>query len=130
MERNNAYIELENWMNELTALVLSVNSSTSVKRMFNGYLENVTEEQLMLPISGEREEQVSQCIKEQAWLEAQIRLKVEERDLTKEEVVVLEGTDEIEPELPIAKENQIRSSKKKGYRMYLFTLWLISKESY
>ncbi|MGF9644595.1 TIGR02680 family protein [Paenibacillus sp. MABNS29] len=114
MERNNAYIELENWMNELTALVLSVNSSTSVKRMFNGYLENVTEEQLMLPILGEREEQVSQCIKEQAWIEAQIRLKVEERDLTKEEVVVLEGTDEIEPELPIAKENQIREFKEKG----------------
>src|SRR5690606_17541776 len=49
MERNNAYIELENWINELTALVLSVNSSTSVKRMINGYLENVTEEQLMSP---------------------------------------------------------------------------------
>lgn len=114
MERNNAYIELENWINELTTLVLSSNSSTSVKRMINGYLENVTEEQLMSPISGEREEQVSQCLKEQASLEAQMQSKVEERDLTEEEIVVLEGTDEIEPELPVAKQNQLREFKDKG----------------
>lgn len=114
MERNNAYIELTNWMNELTALVLSTNSSVSVKRMFNGYLENVSEEQLKSPISGEREEQVSQSIKEQACLEAQTRSKVEERELTEEKVVILEGNHEIEPELPVAKENQIREFKRKG----------------
>ncbi|WP_236344023.1 TIGR02680 family protein [Paenibacillus plantiphilus] len=114
MERNNAYVELENWINDLTALVLSVNSSTSVKRMINGYLEDVTEEQLISPISGAREEQVSQCLKEQASLEAQMQSKVEERDIIKEEIVALEGTDEIEPELPVAKQNQLREFKEKG----------------
>ncbi|MFG1731172.1 TIGR02680 family protein [Paenibacillus sp. 843] len=113
MERNNAYGELENWISELTTLVLNVNSITSVKRMINGYLENVTEEQLMAPISGEREEQVSQCLKEQASLEAQMQSKVDERNLTIEEIGVLKGADEIEPELPVAKQNQIQEFKEK-----------------
>ncbi|MFC3803827.1 TIGR02680 family protein [Cohnella sp. GCM10012308] len=114
MERNNAYAELENWLNELTSLVLSVNRSMSLRRMINGYLENVTEEQLMAPVSGEREEQVSQCLKEQASLEAQVRLTNEERNLALEEVGVLESTDEIEPELPMAKQKQIQEFKEKG----------------
>ncbi|MBH5319028.1 TIGR02680 family protein [Paenibacillus sp. GSMTC-2017] len=114
MDRNNAYAELENWINELTALVLSANSSTSVKRMINGYLENVTEEQLIWPITREREEQVSQCLMEQALVDAKMQSKIEKRKLTKEELCFLEGADEIEPELPISKENQIREFKERG----------------
>lgn len=114
LERNNAYIDLENWINELKALVLSTNSGTSVKRMINGYLENVTEEQLMLPISDEREVQVSQCLKEQATLEVEMKSKIEEKDLTREKIVVLEGTDEIELELTVAKQEQLRDFQEKG----------------
>ncbi|MDR6553964.1 TIGR02680 family protein [Paenibacillus qinlingensis] len=113
-ECNDSYMEVENWIKELNALRLSSNCTTSVKRMMNGYLESVSEEELLSPILRERDEQLSVLQVNQAFLASQKQAKTEEKFRVEQEKAALETNQEIEPELSEPKQNQIAELKAKG----------------
>ncbi|WP_282937641.1 TIGR02680 family protein [Paenibacillus sp. RC67] len=113
-ERNNSYVEVETWIKELNAFTLSVNSATTVKRMMNGYLESVTEEEMFAPILRERDEQISNLQLAQVSLASQKQAKMDEKSRAEQEKAALEASEEIEPELPEPKQKQIAELKATG----------------